>query len=68
MKAYTIAWLVWLVAFFAIEWAAFIHGGYAATATGHLVAVMKAHPIAFITIPCVFVAIALHLVVDGLRS
>jgi hypothetical protein len=68
VSRYTLAWALWLLAFVLIEWHAYVNGGYRATLTGHCVALMMANPLAFIAVPLVFVGIALHLVVDGLRG
>jgi len=67
VRVYTVLWVFWLLQFVVIEWAAYTHGGYKATATGHLVSFMLSNQWAFVAVPLVFVGIALHLVVDGLK-
>lgn len=67
MTRFTVAWICWLAAFVVIEWVAYVRAGYAGTATGHLLKIMQAHPIAAVVIPSIFVAIALHLLIDLAR-
>lgn len=66
MTRWTVGWLVILAEFFAWEIAAYLHGGYRATATGHLVAAMGLHGLLFVVVPLVFVGVAVHLWADAI--
>lgn len=63
-RVFTVLWVFLLLQFAVVEWAAYVHGGYRATATGHLVALMLAHPVLTVAVPLVFVGFALHVVID----
>lgn len=67
MTRFTLAWTVWLLAFVVIEWAAYVHGGYRETATGHCVRAMLSNGWLMVAVPLVFVGIAIHVLADALR-
>ena len=62
---YTVAWLLVLAQIIVLEFVAYHRGGYWATATGHLIALMLLHPVLFIVVPMIFVGVGAHLLADG---
>ena len=67
VRPFTVLWVFLLLQFAVVEWAAYKHGGYAATATGHLVSLMLGNAWLFILVPLVFVGVAIHLLADAVR-
>ena len=66
MTRWTLLWLAWGALGFALEMAAYYRGGYWATCTGRLVAVMLHSNWLFVVVPLVFVGVAAHLWTDAL--
>lgn len=68
VRLFTVLWIVWGIGFVVLEGAAYFRRSYEDTATWHLREIMLAHPLLFILVPSAFCAVAIHLVVDGLRA
>jgi hypothetical protein len=64
MNAYTPVFVAILVAFVAVEIAAWRSGNYWFTATGHLVRLMLAHPALAVVVLALSFALTAHLLID----
>jgi hypothetical protein len=64
MNAYTPVFVAILVAFVAVEIAAWRSGTYWFTATGHLVRLMLAHPALAVVVLALSFALTAHLLID----
>lgn len=67
MSPYSFAWVCWVLVGCIIETAAYIHGGYRATLTGHLTHFMLSSPWVMVLVPTFFVGVAIHLLTDVVR-
>ena len=66
MKPFTLAWLLWILAFFLIEGAAYRSGVYANMLSGHIRAVMLLNPVVAAGVLALVFWLLAHLLIDYL--